>query len=458
MFKKITSLLLVTLLCILTIAPTGFSVSKTDTFKDKYLQYIKTASIGKNMQWTNSQLADLNNDGIPEMLVIQGNTTTLVLDEKASNLKAIQKTTPGKLSILKLQNNKVIEISTLNVQTLASDNKSTKKLNFAPTHLASDGVEVRLIYTKKVSGKDYLCLYNTFETLTTTNSKLSVYQLNAKNVLVPVVILNAIENNSNTDKKTNYSLNGKAIENNAWATVLKKYHSDPITDCLYEVDHSQVYQFGMALSKAFDWSGIYPYKDASFYDLSAAASVPVPVPAPVNIESNNDPIATMTLADHSEIKIRLYPNVAKNTVNNFIALANSGFYNGLTFHRVISGFMIQGGDPVGNGTGGAPNSIKGEFSDNGFQNSLSHTRGVISMARSNDMNSASSQFFIMHADSLFLDGKYAAFGKVISGIESVDKIAGVKTNSNAAPLETVSISKLTIDLNGYTYTEPLTVK
>lgn len=128
------------------------------------------------------------------------------------------------------------------------------------------------------------------------------------------------------------------------------------------------------------------------------------------------------------IKLELYPDIAPKTVANFEKLVSEGFYNGLCFHRVISGFMIQGGDPLGNGTGGSKENIAGEFKSNGYNNTLSHTRGVISMARSQALNSASSQFFIMHADSNFLDGQYAAFGKVTEGIETVDKIAAVKTN------------------------------
>ena len=127
------------------------------------------------------------------------------------------------------------------------------------------------------------------------------------------------------------------------------------------------------------------------------------------------------------IKLELYPDIAPKTTANFEKLVSEGFYNGLIFHRVISGFMIQGGDPKGNGTGGSNESITGEFKANGFNNTLSHTRGVISMARSQALNSASSQFFIMHADSKFLDGQYAAFGKVVEGIEVVDKIADQKT-------------------------------
>lgn len=130
----------------------------------------------------------------------------------------------------------------------------------------------------------------------------------------------------------------------------------------------------------------------------------------------------MEVRDFGTIELELDPNVAPITVENFVSLVNKGFYNGLTFHRIIQGFMIQGGDPLGNGTGGSGKTIRGEFENNGVHNSLSHKRGVISMARSNDVNSASSQFFIVHQDSPHLDGSYAAFGKVIKGMEVVDKI------------------------------------
>jgi len=130
----------------------------------------------------------------------------------------------------------------------------------------------------------------------------------------------------------------------------------------------------------------------------------------------------MEVRDFGTIELELDPNVAPITVENFVSLVNKGFYNGLTFHRIIQGFMIQGGDPLGNGTGGSGKTIRGEFENNGVHNSLSHKRGVISMARSNDVNSASSQFFIVHQDSPHLDGSYAAFGKVIKGMEVGDKI------------------------------------
>ena len=146
----------------------------------------------------------------------------------------------------------------------------------------------------------------------------------------------------------------------------------------------------------------------------------------------------------ARIEIELYPEVAPITVANFEALVKDGFYDGLTFHRVIPGFMIQGGDPQGNGMGGAKNKIKGEFRANGVKNDLKHTRGVISMARSFDPNSASSQFFIMHADAPHLDGQYAAFGKVVSGIEAVDEIASIPTDYSDRPKIAVRMKKVTI--------------
>ena len=164
------------------------------------------------------------------------------------------------------------------------------------------------------------------------------------------------------------------------------------------------------------------------------------------------PIATLTMENGDVIEIELYCDVAPNTVANFVTLANSGYYDGLTFHRVISGFMIQGGCPLGTGTGNPGYSIKGEFSKNGFENNLQHTRGVISMARSSAMDSAGSQFFIMHADAPHLDGSYAAFGKVISGMEAVDKIASVATNYSDKPLTAQVIKSITVDTKGVEYT------
>ena len=135
-----------------------------------------------------------------------------------------------------------------------------------------------------------------------------------------------------------------------------------------------------------------------------------------------NPVVTITMENGDVMKAELYPEIAPNTVNNFISLVKRGFYDGLIFHRVICGFMIQGGDPLGNGTGGSDKTIKGEFSENGVENSISHVRGTISMARSQDYDSASSQFFIMHKDNPGLDGQYAAFGTVTKGMEVVDKI------------------------------------
>lgn len=167
-----------------------------------------------------------------------------------------------------------------------------------------------------------------------------------------------------------------------------------------------------------------------------------------------NPIVTLTMADGSIIKIELYPEVAPNTVRNFISLINKKFYDGLTFHRVISGFMIQGGCPQGNGMGGPDYQIKGEFTQNGFQNDLAHTRGVISMARAMSPDSAGSQFFIMHQDSPHLDGAYAAFGMVIEGIDVVDKIASVETDYNDRPNEEQKIATITVDTFGENYEDP----
>lgn len=167
-----------------------------------------------------------------------------------------------------------------------------------------------------------------------------------------------------------------------------------------------------------------------------------------------NPVVTIKMENGNEIKVELYPEIAPNTVNNFISLVKQGFYNGLIFHRVIPGFMIQGGCPKGAGTGGPGYTIKGEFDMNGFKNELKHQRGVISMARAGHPDSAGSQFFIMHEDSPHLDGQYAAFGKVIEGIEEVDRIAKVKRNFSDKPLEDQAMEEVTVDLFGQEYTEP----
>lgn len=169
---------------------------------------------------------------------------------------------------------------------------------------------------------------------------------------------------------------------------------------------------------------------------------------------NNNPIVTFEMKDGDVFYVELYPDVAPNTVNNFISLVKKGFYNGLCFHRVIEGFMIQGGDPKGNGTGGPGYTIRGEFSKNGFKNDLKHKRGIISMARSMMPNSAGSQFFIMHADAPHLDGQYAAFGQVIDGMDVIDKIAEVNVDYNDKPLRDQVIKTVTVDTNGVEYDEP----
>jgi peptidyl-prolyl cis-trans isomerase B (cyclophilin B) len=171
-----------------------------------------------------------------------------------------------------------------------------------------------------------------------------------------------------------------------------------------------------------------------------------------------NPVVTITMEDDSKIELELYPKKAPNTVNNFVTLVEKGYYDGLTFHRVIPDFMIQGGDPEGNGTGGPGYSIGGEFSDNGFDNDLKHERGVISMARSSDPDSAGSQFFIMTKTTESLDGQYAAFGKVISGMEVVDKIVAVDRDANDKPKDDVIMKKVSVDTKGVNFPEPKKVE
>lgn len=167
-----------------------------------------------------------------------------------------------------------------------------------------------------------------------------------------------------------------------------------------------------------------------------------------------NPIVTFTMENGDTFKAELYPEIAPNTVNNFLSLVNKGFYNGLTFHRVIYGFMIQGGCPKGTGTGGPGYSIKGEFSSNGFKNDLKHTAGVLSMARSMMPNSAGSQFFVMHRDAPHLDGEYAAFGKVTEGMEVVNSIAECDTDFSDKPLDPQVIKSVTAETFGVEYPEP----
>ena len=169
----------------------------------------------------------------------------------------------------------------------------------------------------------------------------------------------------------------------------------------------------------------------------------------------SNPIVTFTLQNGKTIKAELYPDIAPNTVNNFLSLVNSGFYDGLTFHRVIYGFMIQGGCPEGTGMGGPGYQIKGEFSANGFKNDLKHTEGVLSMARSMMPNSAGSQFFIMHKTSPHLDGQYAAFGKVIEGMDAVNEIAECDTDFSDKPLDDQIIVKAEAETFGVDYPDPV---
>ena len=169
----------------------------------------------------------------------------------------------------------------------------------------------------------------------------------------------------------------------------------------------------------------------------------------------SNPIVTIEMEDGGVMKAELYPEIAPNTVNNFISLVKKGFYDGVIFHRVIPGFMIQGGDPKGVGIGGPGYCIHGEFTANGFKNDLKHDRGVLSMARTMAPNSAGSQFFIMHEDSPHLDGQYAAFGKVIEGIEVVDKICSVRTDYNDKPRIPQVMKKVTVETFGSDYPEPV---
>ena len=170
----------------------------------------------------------------------------------------------------------------------------------------------------------------------------------------------------------------------------------------------------------------------------------------------SNPIVTFEMENGKIFKAELYPDKAPNTVNNFLSLVQKGYYNGLIFHRVIAGFMIQGGDPNGTGTGGPGYHIQGEFSGNGFiQNDIKHVRGVLSMARAGHPDSAGSQFFVMHDDANYLDGQYAAFGKVIEGMETVDAIAETKTDWSDRPYEQQKMKSVTAETFGVSYSEPV---
>ena len=173
--------------------------------------------------------------------------------------------------------------------------------------------------------------------------------------------------------------------------------------------------------------------------------------------SNQNPIVTFTMENGDVMKAELYPDVAPNTVNNFISLVKKGFYDGLIFHRVIAGFMIQGGDPEGSGMGGPGYSIKGEFNYNGVENNLKHSRGVLSMARAQHPDSAGSQFFIMHADAPHLDGQYAAFGKLVEGEDVLDSIASIDTDWSDRPRTPQVMKTVSVDTFGVDYAEPETL-
>ena len=179
-----------------------------------------------------------------------------------------------------------------------------------------------------------------------------------------------------------------------------------------------------------------------------------------NYEENvtENPVATITMESGEQIIIELMPKIAPNTVANFISLAQEGFYDGTIFHRVIPGFMVQGGDPTGTGMGGPEYAIAGEFSSNGFENLLAHERGVVSMARAQNPDSAGSQFFIMVETATHLDGEYAAFGKVTEGMDVVDRIVSVERNANDKPLQEQQMKTVVVDTKGFTYPKPMTIK
>ncbi len=172
------------------------------------------------------------------------------------------------------------------------------------------------------------------------------------------------------------------------------------------------------------------------------------------MEEKKNPVVTFTMESGKSFRAELYPEIAPNTVNNFISLVKSGFYDGTIFHRVITGFMIQGGDPEGTGMGGPGYSVRGEFSRNGFKNELKHTAGVLSMARAQNPNSAGSQFFVMHKNAPHLDGDYAAFGKVIEGMETVNSIAECKTDYEDRPIAEQKMKAVTVETFGTEYPEP----
>lgn len=205
-------------------------------------------------------------------------------------------------------------------------------------------------------------------------------------------------------------------------------------------------------------TGCAPQTQSNTNNNTPSQTTPQPQSNEVEQTNKKNPIVTITMDSGEEIKVELYPTVAPNTVKNFISLVQKGFYNGTTFHRVIPQFMIQGGDPMGNGSGGPGYKIKGEFSKNDFNNPIKHERGVLSMARTNAPDSAGSQFFIMVAAAPSLDGNYAAFGKVVSGMETVDKVVNTPRDKADKPLQKQVMKSVTVDTLGETYGEPQIIK
>lgn len=207
---------------------------------------------------------------------------------------------------------------------------------------------------------------------------------------------------------------------------------------------------------AFVMAGCGTQAEKEEKDENSAGETAEKTDYPGSVKEN--PVVTMTMENGEEIKIELNPAAAPNTVANFVSLIEDGYYDGLIFHRVIPDFMIQGGDPNGNGSGGPGYSIEGEFSSNGFENTIVHERGVISMARTQDPNSAGSQFFIMVKEAPHLDGEYAAFGKVIEGMETVDAIVSAERDSADKPLQDQKIKTVKVDTKGYDYPKPEVVQ
>lgn len=205
-------------------------------------------------------------------------------------------------------------------------------------------------------------------------------------------------------------------------------------------------------------TGCAPQTQSNTNNNTPSQTTPQPQSNDAEQTNKKNPIVTITMDSGEEIKVELYPTIAPNTVKNFISLVQKGFYNGTTFHRVIPQFMIQGGDPMGNGSGGPGYKIKGEFSKNGFNNPIKHERGVLSMARTNAPDSAGSQFFIMVAAAPSLDGNYAAFGKVVSGMETVDKVVNTPRDKADKPLQKQVMKSVTVDTLGETYGEPQIIK